>query len=83
MDRSEQCERRAYADGNTLSYEVRNDMTPSEHAERAIRKAYHIAENEPIPESLLELRLAIVNELWDFLAENAKPVTPATEAKTA
>jgi hypothetical protein len=58
-------------------------LTPKEHAERAIRKAYHLAENEPIPEALEDLRLAITQELWDFLAENATPITPPTKGNAA
>jgi len=58
-------------------------LTPKEHAERAIRKAYHLAEDEPIPKALEELRLAIVHELWDFLAENAKPIAPPVQGDTA
>jgi hypothetical protein len=62
---------------------VSEALTPKEHAERAIRKAYHLAEDEPLSEALEELRLAIVQELWDFLAENASPITPPTKGNAA
>ena len=45
-------------------------MTPSQRAERAIRKAFNIADDKEIPEHLQALRAAIVEEMWRLLEDN-------------